>query len=450
LRINSVHEFSCWRLKQFAYNQVCISRLAAFTKERVWESAQGTNITGSLVSLGLNDEVEIFASSKSKSIHLRLGQLSKADQEFIEKFRSKAYAGAMSDSRKLSTALGVLVLYEKLLADGLVPPKKRTQFKLDIEELKTHAASNSIVISGGFIKRSELKIRKQEAKHLIDSWISESNRYYKGLKDNEPLETKLLKSAIRKDPTSVEGIVLLSLLYGLRESNLDAEERKLTDALEVGERYSNLASEHGRYNIAGAYNNLAVNCCRRNQVNKALRYWSRAADFADDEIDKTIGENLVRLLKFAQNTSEVVDKNTGLSATLEELERAEELQSVFSPVSTTGGWKLVIPKNIEGEVRSEMPFILARRTQLSGQVISDARCLRCYGIGKTRCPYKPCKRGRVPVEIYKDRYVTLTDGTRKRVGKALAGIRWDPCPTCRGAEKGLIKCPSCAGKGRQR
>jgi len=427
------------------------TKLTTFTKERTWESAQGTSITGRLVSLGLKDEVEIFVASKSASINLRLGQLSQADQQFIEKFRVKAYEGARKESRKLSTALAVHVLYEKLFDDGLVPLEKRNQFKLEIEELERQAAAKSIKVSGGFIKPQELEARKQEAKKLIDDWVDESNRYYKSLKKSEPLETKLVKSAIQKDPTSVEGIVLLSLLYGLRESDLDAEERKLVDALEVGERFSNISSKHDRYNIAGAYNNLAVNCCRQNQVNKALRYWTIAADFSDASIDKTIGENLVRLLEFTQNISGKKKKknNTGLSATLKELKRAEELQVVFNPVSTTGGWKLVVPKDINGEVRTNMPFILAAQTAFKASLISDSRCLRCFGLGRTRCPNRPCKRGKIPVEILRDQYITLPNGKRKHIGKAVAGIRWDPCPVCRGDEVGMVKCPTCRGKGKQ-
>lgn len=422
--------------------------LTSFTNERVWKSAQGTSVTGKLVSLGLEDEVEISVANKPEPIKLRLAQLSQKDQEFIERLRDKAFKNTFTDSQKLSTAKEVRDLYQQLSVDGLVPLKNKKNFQDLLEVLNRKAEADSISIPGEFIEPRELEERKKEASRSIDNWISESNKNYRRLKNDETLETKELKAAIRKDPTSVDGVLLLSLLYGLKEGNLDAEERRLTDATETARRYVSLASEAEKYNMAGAFNNLAVNCCRQNQVNKALRHWTNAADFADHEIKKIIGENLVRLTRFTQNTSKASASTTGLSATSQELKRAEKLFEIFSPVSTTGGWKLVVPKGPDGKIRDNIPFILAPKTIFMGDVIGDTRCVKCLGSGLNRCPYKICRRGKVPTKLYKDRYITLANGSRKSVGKAPAGTRWDPCPTCRGHNK--VKCPCCSGSGKQK
>ena len=425
-------------------------KLTAFTKMRVWESVQGTKLTGKLVSLDSGDGLEIVVSDKPERIKLRLEQLSKKDQDFIARFRDKALEDTKSDSRKLGTAEEVRDLYQKLSFDGLVPRKSRENFQALLELLNRHAAANSISIPGEFIKPKELKARKEEARQLIDTWISESNKYYKGLKEGEKLETELVKSAIKKDPTSVEGIVLLSLLFGLKESELRAEMRRLEDAIEAGQRYGGIASDHERFNIAAAYNNLAVNCCRQGQVNKALRHWENAADFANGEIKKTVGENLVRLENLAQSTSKVREKFTGLAATERELARLDKLLKIYAPQDTTGGWKLIVPKDVEGRVRTNMPFILAPRTTFMGQVIGDTRCLHCFGSTLVSCPNKPCTRGRIKIPLTRPRYITMANGSRKYVGEAPAGFRFDPCPVCRGHEKGLVKCPTCNGSGAQK
>ena len=425
-------------------------RLTTFTKERVWESAQGTKLTGKLVSLGLDDEIEIVASSKPEPIKLRLKQLSKQDQQFIARLREEALKDTVADARQLGTAPEVRDLYQKLISDGLAPPENKKNLQALLEILNRHAEANSISIPGEFLKPRELEERKKEARQLIENWISESNEDFRNLKNGDTLETKKIKEAIRKDPTSVEAVLLLSLLYGLKEGNLEAEERRLTDATETAKRYSKMSDENEGYNMAGAFNNLAVNCCRQNQVNKALRHWTNAAELADGEIKEIIGENLVRLTELAQNTSEVTKANTGLAATKQELNRAEELFEIFNPVSTKGGWKLVVPKDKDGQVRENIPFVLAPKTTFLAQVIGDTRCMRCSGLGLDGCPNKPCKRGKVSTKLYKDRYITMSDGSRRHVGKAPAGVRWDPCPVCRGHEKGLVKCPTCSGSGAQK
>ena len=420
------------------------NKLTFFTREKAWESAGGNTKTGKLVSLGLDDEVEILETGKSEPIKLLLGQLCKKDQEFIARFRDKALKSTFADSRKLSTAEEVRDLYQKLFFDGLVPPDNKKNFQNLLEVLNRHAASDCISIPGEFIKPKELAARKKEANQLIDDWISESNEDHSRLKRGETLETKTLKAAIRKDPTSVEGILLLSLLYGIKEGGLEAEERRLVDAIETARRYHGLANETEKYNMAGAFNNLAVNCCRQNLLNKALRHWTEAAAIADGEIKEIIGENLVRVTRLAQNDSKL---NTGLSASKQELRRAEELFKTFNPKSSTGGWKLVVPKGADGQVRSNIPFVLAPKTTFEGEVIGDTRCLKCFGSGQTRCPNPTCTRGAVPEEYTIDKYITYPNGTKQYAGKGVA-VRKVRCPTCFGDSE--VKCPCCTGSGTQK
>ena len=423
--------------------------LTSFTKERVWESKQGSTKTGRLVSLGARDEVEIAISGKPEPFKLRLAQLSEKDQEFIARLREKAYKNVLTKSNKLATAKEVRNLYQKLSSDSLVPPENRKDFEALLEVLNRHAATDSISIPGEFIKPKELEARKEEANQLIVDWIKESRADFNRSKNKvETYESKKLNDAIRKDPTSVEAVLLLSLLYGLKEGDLKAEERRLTDAIETAQRYAGIASDHEKYNMAGAFNNLAVNCCRQNRINKALRHWNNAADFADEEIKRIVGENLVRLTEFAE-TSKSRGANTGLSATSQELKKAEELFGTYSPETTTGGWKLVVPKDADGKVRANISFVLAKKTKFVGQVIKDNRCINCYGSSVVQCPNTICRRGKIPVELYRDRYMRLQDGKRVFLGKVPAGTRWDPCPTCRGNKKGVVKCPCCSGTGSQ-
>ena len=159
---------------------------------------------------------------------------------------------------------------------------------------------------------------------------------------------------------------------------------------------------------------------------------------------------MVRLDNLAQNTSKVREKSTGLSATKQELARVNELLKIFPPQDTTGGWKLIAPKDMEGQVRSDLPFILAPKTRFMGQVIGDTRCLHCFGSTLVSCPNNPCTRGRIKIPLTKPRYIKLANGSRKYVGEAPAGFRLDPCPVCRGHKKGLVKCPTCKGSGAQK
>lgn len=408
-------------------------QLTRYYEIREWSDSSGKfSETAKLISS--DGDTVVLKNDSGKNKNIPVDRLSIKDQEFVKKFVKATFANLKSQAKDCLFAADALKHYRDYQKHGLVSTAHRLEIESRIEVLESQTKFEAVIVGDGFLPKSQLKETKETTKQQIKDWIAEANNQFT-IKQDVADDQKLLRSAIRDDPTSIDGLILLSLLLEVKEANYSAAQRHLEIAVRQGTRYLPISTEDEKSNLQIAMNNLGVSYARSNRLAKAHRIWTRSLEMSN-AFGSLIEQNLAKASQMADN------QRSGISANAS---TRRDLRSYLS-FGSSGGWKLMCPIAFDGNHWTDIRFILVGKfSTLTGQTIEDHRCVKCNGTSVIRCLNNLCQNGVIKKDIHGRKVIPTPQGPRDG-GYGLLRVEHHKCPTCRG--DGRHKCPCCTG-GRQ-
>ena len=407
-----------------------VAQTSRFEKIHEWSDVSGKFKKRARV-VSANSTKVVLETESGDKVEIPLKLLCSANQEFVESFRERVLSDLKKQARASVYAADVLQLYNDYNAKGFVDSENRVFVETKISELEKLASKDAIVLPDGYVSKADLPSSKRQAKTLVDQWILEATSAGSGE------EQKVLRQAIKSDPTSIESVIVLALFYEVYEADSKTAQRHLDAAIERGIRYLPLGFESDKANLFAALNNMAVSCVKSQQVSKAQRFWERALGLSSVNLPEPIKHNVAK-------TNRMINKKFyGLSADKTDRKEFGEFATRINASGGAGGWQLMCPADIDGTVRTNLQFILAdkRAQQIAGEVVVDTRCVKCDGTSQLQCAVKQCKRGVIRTDIWGDKLFRHPNGTVVKMGRVVIRVDVSRCRNCSG--DGLVDCPCC-------
>jgi tetratricopeptide (TPR) repeat protein len=423
----------CICLTLSLFHNEALGQLGRFQKARKWTDATGKfNETANLISS--NGDVAVIELADGRKKTVAVDRLSTEDQKFVEKFVKSAFSDLKTRAKECVFAADALQLYRDFQESGLVSSDHRLEIESRIEVLLAQSEVDAIILDNKFLPKNQLLDFKSQTHQRIRDWINFANQRFALQKDVRE-DQKLLRLAIKDDPTSIDGLILLSLLLEVRDANYSAAQRHLEDAIRAGKRYLSISSENDKANLQIAMNNLGVSYARSNRLPKAYKTWTQSLELTTT-FSSLIKHNLARASLMVSN------KKSGLSTNNS---TKRDLQS-YQSLGGADGWKLMSPVAFDGKHWTDIRFVLASKfSTINGRTIEDRRCVKCNGTSLIRCLNKLCQNGSIRKDIYGRKVIQTPRGPRDG-GYGLLCVEHHKCPTCNG--DGQHRCPCCNG-GRQ-
>jgi hypothetical protein len=401
-----------------------------FERMREWTAA-GSSRTLEAKMIAVDADSVTLESSNGKQASIPINSLSDADQALIAEYKDSLFNRLKRQTREALFAREALKLFQEFKDAGLINDSNREFVESKLEILEEEAHVNSIFFGNRFITLDQLASKKANTKLTVDEWLAHA------IETNSGADQKALRDATKVDPTSLEAAMLAALHHEIHEANFETSGRLLEDAIKRGQRYLPVANEFEKYNLLAALNNLAVSSVRENKITRALKLWEQADEFSELDLPEPLKFNIAKVDRM------INDEQSGLKADRAVQTALGRFADTLGARGESGGWKVMLPKDIEGNYRHQIDFVIlnSEAQVLSDQEIQDSRCVRCTGSTKLRCPANGCQSGGIDIPVIGERTMTLPDGSIQNLGRGRIGTERVKCNTCNG--EGVVRCPYC-------
>ena len=405
-------------------------QLTKFKNLRTWSDSSGNfEVTAKLTSA--NSDEAVIVDENDKSMTVKFKKLSVSDQKFVQNFSNAAFLKLKSDARECVYASDALTLYEDYVTEGLVGSSNRLLIESKIEALKKYSELQAIIVGDDFLPKAELPAQKNKTRDMVNDWITKV-----GLAGNAGKDQKLLRAAIKGDPTSLDAAIILALYFDVHNAEHETAQRHLDNAVKRGMKFLPIATPNDKTNVLVALNNLAVSYARIDRIPKALKLWMKANEVSNASLPPEATHNIAKVNRM------VNQRNSGLSTDADTRKALAKFSGLTNSQGGTGGWKLMCPKDCDGKTVTNLPFVLMKGySVLSGGSIEDRRCVKCEGASRILCPSRVCKRGIVSHKNFGPRIMQTPNGPID-LGYGFLGVEKKACTNCRG--NGVITCPYCS------
>ena len=234
--------------------EIAWGQLGRFTKVRVWTDKTGEFKTKTKIETVDNDSLVLELEDKSKK-KLRHDVLSQSDLEFLDDYRAALLKQADSKAKDIIRNRETLNHYQAFLKTNFVSVEDQKLINEKIGQLEFEIFSGkTIVLPSGAVTEKELLAKKMEASEMITHWIED-------VKTREAESADMLRDAIKRDPTSLEASILLSIYYEVNQYKHQTAQRHLVDAVRRGKKFLPIASESDKKKPR----------CRNQQLGNVLR-----------------------------------------------------------------------------------------------------------------------------------------------------------------------------------
>lgn len=428
--------FICVLFCGFQFTLTSCAQNSRFEKPREWVDITGKHTIEAKIVSASRDSVVLLNEATGNEKEFLVSELSEKDQEWIKRYKASLLSDLKVQLRNAVYVTEALQLVNGFEASGLLDDKNAVYIQGKKEVYEKHVADNAIILGTRFVSQAELAQVRQASKALVDGWIAEANQEISGA------DQKSLRRATREDPSSIEANILAALHYDVKMANFENAIRLLEDATERGEKFLPIASASDRQNLVVALNNLAVSCSKANMVSKAIRFWEKAHEVANEQLPSPVLHNIAKVNRMINSDQSGISVKRTVSL------RFEKLVELTEATGVAGGWQIMLPQDRNGTHRSNLNFVIqdAGAQVMGTELITDTRCVKCEGSDVLRCPSSVCNGGGVEKPIIGNRTMTYPDGTVVDMGLGQIGKDIVRCPTCTG--KGTVRCPHC-NNGRQ-
>ncbi len=356
--------------------------------------------------IAVTEESVTLESANGKQASISLNRLSAEDQQLIRDYKKQLFSQLKRRTREVLFAVDALKLFQEFRSANLIDDSNREYVESKIRIFEEEAHAKTIIFGDRFLTLEQLASKKIRTKEVVDDWIKQSTIARTG--ENQ----KALRDISRSDPASIDAAIVAALHYDVFVAKSQNGQRLLEDAIQRGRRYLPVSNEHEQANLVIAINNLAVSSIRDNKVSRALKLWQQADELTELRLSDSIKYNIAKANRMINDASSGLKTDRAVQLAFGRF--ADRVDATGEP----GGWRLLLPKDLEGTCRNQLRFVIANQEAqiLSDTEIDDSRCVKCAGSAQLRCGNTVCRDGSIEVPVMGERTVTLADGTVRRLG----------------------------------
>lgn len=335
--------------------------------------------------------------------------------------------------RRLVLAKDIFDYYRQLEDSGRISADNAVFVENKLRQFQPLKSQNAIDFGNEFVPESEVPVRREKARKLVDQWLDVAR------KSNGDVELNLLKEATDTDPIGTVAALLEGMHYYFYSRDYEKAYRSFRDAADRGERYRVVHTPADRKNYEIALNACAVLAIRSKNAPRARSYFEEVVqNFDVQDVGIGVKSNLRRTARLARLEDVGIDVPKSQSLKFEELFRTLGIQ-----IGGENGWIFPFPHSETGPFQS-LEFLLGKNADgvaLGDDGFEDFICLLCEGARQARCPNPRCVKGaiEVPTWVWVQRTETIRDRVRKNVVQR--------CPRCRGNAN--VSCWGCDASGTQ-